>query len=115
MKVYKRVEIRGNTLDDAAMLCLVKLSNVKYGNVFIREKFVPLSKIKEKNGGRILLCRSIRYIKLPGSKGLYINDEMGGCPLFVCKISDTGPYIQIEICNEPYGHDILCYRYIGEI
>lgn len=46
MKVYKRVEIRGNTLDDAAMLCLVKLSNVKYGNVFIREKFVPLSKIK---------------------------------------------------------------------
>lgn len=29
MKVYKRVELRGNTLDDAAMLCLVKLSNVK--------------------------------------------------------------------------------------
>lgn len=115
MNVYKRVELRGNTLDDAAILCLVKLSNVEYNNVFVTEGLVPLSKIKEKNGGRILQCWDIRCIKLPGSKGLYINDEMGGCPLFVCKISDTGPYIQIEICNEPYRHDILCYRYIGEI
>lgn len=115
MKVYKRVELRTNTLDDATILSLVRLSNVKYSNVFVTEGFVPLSKIKEKNGGRILLCRSIRYIKLPGSKGLYINDEIEGCPLFVCKISDTGPYIQIKICNEPYRHDIYCYRYIGEI
>lgn len=115
MKVYKRVELRGNTLDDAAILCLVKLSNVKCGNVFVREKFAPLSKIKEKNRGRILLCRSIRYVRFPRSKGLYINDEIKGCPLFACKISDTEPYAYIIICNEPYGHDILCYRYIGEI
>lgn len=115
MKVYKRVEIRGNTLDDAAMLCLVKLSNVKYNNVFVAEEFVPLSEIKEKNGGRILRCRGIRYIRLPGSKRLYINDEMKGCTLFVCKISDARPHIQIEICNEAYRDDIFCYRYVGEI
>lgn len=115
MKVYKRVELRGNTLDDAAILRLVKLSSVKYNNVFVTEGFVPLSKIREKNGGRILQCRDVRCIKLPESKGLYINDEIEGCPLFVCKISDTGLYVYIIISDEAYRDDIFCYRYIGEI
>lgn len=115
MKVYRRVEPRTNTLDDATILCLVRLSNIKYSNVFVTEGFVPLSKIKEKNGGRILRCWDIRCIKLPGSKGLYINDEIEGCPLFVCKISDTEPYVYIIISDEAHRDGIFCYRYIGEI
>lgn len=115
MRVYKRVELRGNTLDDAAILRLVKLSNVEYNNVFVTEGLVPLSKIKEKNGGRILQCWDIRCIKLPWSKGLYINDEIEGCPLFVCKISDTEPYAYIIISDEAHRDGIYCYRYIGKI
>lgn len=114
MKVYRAID-RLNTVDDATMLAIVRLSNVRYGRVFVTEWSVSSSEIEKMNKGHLLRHDGVEYIKLPTREELYINDHVEGYFVSMYKTKDTGAYVCIEICNEPYKNTAFCYKYIGEV
>lgn len=114
MKVYRAID-RLNTLDNATILAIVRLSNVRYDRVFVTEWAVFLSEVEKVNKGHFLRHDGVRYIKLPTRGELYINDRVEGYFVSMYKTKDTGAYVCIEICNESYKDMGFCYKYIGEV
>ena len=114
MKVYRAID-RINTVDDATILAIVRLSNVRYNRIFVTEWTVSSSEVEKMNEGRVLRHDGVRYIKLPIDGELYINDTVDGYFISMYRTRDTGTYVCIEICNESYKNMAFCYKYIGEI
>lgn len=114
MKVYRAID-RLNTLDNATMLAIVRLSNVRYNRAFVTEWAVSSSEVEKMNNGRFLRHYGIKYIKLPTRGELYINDRVEGYFVSMYKTKDTGAYVCIEICNESCKDMGFCYKYIGEV
>ena len=114
MKVYRAID-RLNTLDNATILAIVRLSNVRYGRAFVTEWAVFSSEVEKVNNGRFLRHDGVKYIKLPTREKLYINDHVEGYFVSIYKTKDTGAYVCIEICND-FCKDLgFCYKYIGEV
>ena len=114
MEVYRPVD-SVNTLDDATILAMVRLSNVRYDCIFVAEWAVSTGEVEKINNGRFLRHHGVRYIKLPTDGELYINDTVEGYFISMYKTKDTGAYVCIEICNESYKDMGFCYKYIGEV
>lgn len=114
MKVYRFIG-DPNTVDDATMLAIVRLSNVRYDRAFVAEWAVFSSEVEKINKGRFLRHDGVKYIKLPTDMELYINDHVEGYFVSMYKTKDTGAYVSIEICNESYKDTAFCYKYIGEV
>lgn len=114
MKVYRAVGSM-NTVDDATILAVVRLSNVRYDRVFVAEWAVSSSEVREMRNGRFLRHHGIKYIKLPTRGELYINDHVEGYFVSIYKTKDTGAYVCIEIYNESYKDMRFCYKYMGEV
>ena len=114
MKVYRAID-RLNTVDDATMIAIVRLSNVRYDRVFVTEWAVSTGEVEKMNEGRFLRHHGVKYIKLPTDGKLYINDRVEGYFVSIYKTKDTGAYVCIEICNESYKDMGFCYKYIGEV
>lgn len=114
MKVYRAVDSM-NTVDDATILAVVRLSNVRYDRVFVAEWAVSSSEAREMRNGRFLRHHGIKYIKLPTREELYINDHVEGYFVSIYKTKDTGTYVCIEICNESCKDMGFRYKYIGEV
>lgn len=114
MKVYRAIDSM-NTLDNATILAIVKLSNVRYDRAFVTEWAVSSSKVEKMNNGRFLRHYGIKYIKLPAHEELYINDYVEGYFASMYKTKDAGAYVSIEICNESYKNTAFRYKYIGEV
>ena len=114
MKVY-RFTGDLNTVDNATMLAIVRLSNVKYDRVFVTEWAVSTGEVEKMNEGRFLRHHGVKYIKLPTREELYINDHVEGYFVSIYKTEDTGEYVCIEICNNSCKDLGFCYKYIGEI
>ena len=114
MKVYRAIDSM-NTLDNATILAIVKLSNVRYDRAFVTEWAVSSSKVEKMNNGRFLRHYGIKYIKLPAHEELYINDYVEGYFASMYKTEDAGAYVSIEICNESYKNTAFRYKYIGEV
>ena len=114
MKVYRAID-RINTVDNATMLAIVRLSNVRYNRAFVTEWAVSSSEVEKMNNGRFLRHYGIKYIKLPTDGELYINDYVKGYFASMYKTKDVEAYISIEICNESYKNTAFCYKCIGEI
>ena len=114
MKVYRAID-RINTLGNATILAIVRLSNVRCDRVFVTEWAVSSSEVEKINKGRFLRHDGVKYIKLPTDMELYINDHVEGYFVSMYKTKDTGAYVSIEICNESYKNTAFCYKYIGEV
>ena len=114
MKVYRAID-RINTVDDATMLAIVRLSNVRCDRIFAIEWAVSSSEVEKVNNGRFLRHDGVKYIKLPTDEELYINDHVEGYFVPMYKTKDTGAYVCIEICNESCKDMGFCYKYIGEV
>lgn len=114
MKVYRAID-RLNTLDNATILAIVRLSNVRYDRVFVTEWSVSSSEVEKMNNGRFLRHYGIKYIKLPTHGELYINDYGEEYFTSMYKTKDARAYVSIEICNESYKNTAFCYKYIGEV
>ena len=117
MKVYRFIGDL-NTVDDATMLSIVRLSNVKYDRAFVAEWAVFSSEVEKINKGHFLRYDGVKYIKLPTGGELYINDTVEGYFISMYKTKDTGAYVCIEICNETYEYckdSSFRYKYIGEV
>lgn len=117
MKVYRAID-RLNTLDNATMLAIVKLLNVRYNRIFVTEWAVSTGEVEKMNEGIFLRHHGVKYIKLPIGGELYINDTIEGYLISMYKTKDTGKYVCIEICNETYEcckDRSFCYKYIGEV
>lgn len=114
MKVYRFIG-DPNTVDNATMLSIVRLSNVRYDRVFVAEWAVFSSEVEKVNNGRFLRHDGVKYIKLPTDEELYINDHVEGYFVSIYKTKDTGAYVCIEICNESCKDMGFCYKYIGEV
>ena len=113
MKVYRFIG-DPNTVDDATMLAIVRLSNVRYDRVFVAE-WAVFSSVEKVNKGHFLWHDGVKYIKLPTREELYINDHVEGYFVSMYKTKDAGAYVSIEICNESYKNTAFCYKYIGEV
>lgn len=113
MKVYRAID-RLNTLDNATILAIVRLSNVRYDRVFVAEWSV-FSEVEKINKGHFLWHDGVKYIKLPTREELYINDHVDGYFVSMYKTEDTGKYVCIEICNDSCKNIAFRYKYIGEI
>ena len=113
MKVYRAID-RINTVDDATMLAIVRLSNVRYDRVFVAE-WAVFSSVEKVNKGHFLWHDGVKYIKLPTDMELYINDHVEGYFVSIYKTKDTGAYVCIEICNDSCKDMGFCYKYIGEV
>lgn len=74
MKVYRFIGGL-NTVDDATMLAIVRLSHVRYDRVFVAEWAVSSSEVREMRNGRFLRHHGIKYIKLPTREELYISQS----------------------------------------
>ena len=114
MKVYRPVD-SVNTLDDATILAMVRLSNVRYDCIFVAEWPVFSSEVEKMNEGHFLRHDGVKYIKLPTDMELYINDHVEGYFVSMYKTKDTGVYVCIEICNDSCKDMGFCYKYIGEV
>ena len=114
MKVYRAID-RINTVDDATILAIVRLSNVRYNRAFVTEWAVSSSEVEKMNNGRFLRHYGIKYIKLPTHGELYINDYGEEYFASMYKTKDAGAYVSIEICNESCKDMGFCYKYIGEV
>ena len=114
MKVYRAID-RINTVDDATMLAIVRLSNVRCDRIFAIEWAVSSSEVEKMSKGHFLRHDGVRYIKLPTRGELYINDRVEGYFVSMYKTKDTGKYVCIEICNESCKDMAFCYKYIGEV
>lgn len=114
MKVYRAIDSM-NTLDNATILAIVKLSNVRYDRAFVTEWAVSSSEVEKMNKGHFLRYDGVKYVKLPTGGELYINDHVEGYFVSMYKTKDTGAYVCIEICNEICKDGHFCYEYIGEV